>query len=216
MLSRNPSSCPLCLQAEIQYSFIHFKRLFYQCDECHLIFTDPQHHLTADEEKKRYESHQNNVEDLEYQKFVRPLFNAIKKKVGADKLGLDFGAGTGPVLTKLLSDEGFDIQLYDPFFYPSRQALLKMYDFIFASEVVEHFYHPRREFDLLEKLLSPQGSLFLMTLLYQEDTPKENWFYLKDPTHVCAYSLDTFHWIKNHYGFKAVENLGPRVVVLCK
>lgn len=209
-------SCPLCLQNEIKSSFTNFNRTFYECDVCHLIFVDPCHFLDRESEKKRYETHENDVLDPGYQKFVTPLFQAIKTKVSPEKRGLDFGAGTGPVLTKLLKDSGYEVELYDPFFHPNRSALEKTYDFIFASEVVEHFYYPRKDFALLGSLLLPAGFLFLMTLIMTEETPRETWFYLKDPTHVCAYSIKTFEWMKNHYGFSKLEVYEPRVVTFQK
>jgi len=208
--------CPLCLQREIKSSFTNLKRVFFECGVCQLLFVDSQYHLEPEAEKKRYETHQNDVFDPGYQKFVMPLFEVIRKKMSLDRLGLDFGAGTGPVLTKLLRDAGFQIDLYDPYFHPFWENLEKSYDFVFASEVVEHFYHPRTDFNLLEKIVSPKGCLFVMTLLYQEDTVKENWFYLKDPTHVCAYSLGTFEWIKKQFGFSDLETQGSRVVILTK
>jgi len=213
----NPQvSCPLCLQTKIQSSFINLQRTFYECANCSLVFVDPQHHLNKESEKKRYETHQNDILDPGYQKFVTPLFEIIKSKVSVEKSGLDFGAGTGPVLAKLLNDCGFKIELYDPFFHPNPTALAKKYDFIFASEVAEHFYSPQREFSLLDSLLEPSGFLFLMTLIMTEQTPRETWFYLKDPTHVCAYSLKTFEWIKKRYHFSKMEVFEPRVVAFEK
>lgn len=209
-------SCPLCLQSEIESSFTNFNRTFYECGICHLIFVDPSHFLDRESEKRRYETHQNDVLDPGYQKFVTPLFESIKIKVKPEKRGLDFGAGTGPVLTKLLRDSGYEVELYDPFFHPNRSALEKTYDFVFASEVVEHFYYPRKDFSLLGSLLLPAGFLFLMTLIMTEETPRESWFYLKDPTHVCTYSIKTFEWMKNHYGFSKLEVLEPRVVIFKK
>lgn len=209
-------SCPLCLRKDFKKSFVNLRRTFYECATCHLLFVDPQHHLDPVSERKRYETHQNDVFDLGYQRFVTPLFEAIKSKVSTEKLGLDFGAGTGPVLTKLLKSSGFQVELYDPFFHPNPKAIQKSYDFVFASEVVEHFYSPQRDFTLLHQLLSPRGFLFLMTLIVQPNTELTTWFYLKDPTHVCAYSPETFEWIKKHFQFSNLEVCSPRVAILTK
>ena len=208
--------CPLCLDASPKTSFAHLNRTFFECSVCDLFFVDPKYHLPSEAEKKRYESHQNDVLDPAYQNFVMPLFHIIQSRINRQSLGLDFGAGTGPVLTKLLTDDHFTIDVYDPYFHPHLSLLTNRYDFIFATEVVEHFYFPRKDFNLMTSLLRSKGYLFFMTLLHQSQTEKETWFYLKDPTHVCAYSQTTFEWIKRHYGFSQVEIISPRMVVLSK
>jgi len=59
--------------------------------------------------------------------------------------------------------------LYDPFFHPKSELLAKKYDFIIACEVIEHFHDPRKEFELLYKLLNQGGKLYLMTDLYSQE-----------------------------------------------
>ncbi|HAH33245.1 MAG TPA: methyltransferase, partial [Flavobacteriaceae bacterium] len=78
-------------------------------------------------EKERYLSHQNDVEDSGFQKFVSPIVRAIKANHSPKDKGLDFGAGTGPVVSKLLEDLNYKMALYDPFFHPSKAPLLNTY-----------------------------------------------------------------------------------------
>lgn len=124
------------------------------------------------------------------------------------------GAGTDPVLSEMLEEKGYRIARYDPFFWPNDDVLQLQYDFVFACEVVEHFYQPAREFELLRSLLKPRASLALMTLVVNEETDLPNWYCLRDPTHVCAYSQRTFQWIAKQYGFESVDFESRRVTVL--
>ena len=80
------------------------------------IFVDATLLPTAQDEISRYEIHNNDVEDKGYQKFVLPITKAILHNYKPNHTGLDFGAGTGPVISKVLQDHHYNIKLYDPFF----------------------------------------------------------------------------------------------------
>ena len=54
-----------------------------------------------------------------------------------------------------------------------------------------------------------------MTLIYHKGIDFENWFYKNDPTHVFLYQKETFHWIKNYFGFKKVI-INNRLILFCK
>ena len=107
------TKCTLCgLNVEL---FCEVKnKAYYKCTNCLSVFLDPRNLPSREEERSRYEEHNNDVEDLRYQEFVAPIVNAIKHNFTAEHVGLDFGAGTGPVITKLLRDNGYIIGLYDP------------------------------------------------------------------------------------------------------
>ncbi|NBX77490.1 MAG: class I SAM-dependent methyltransferase [Proteobacteria bacterium] len=206
--------CPLCSKLGFFSQVTNLKRVFHRCPSCDLLFVDPSQILSQEEEKKRYESHNNDIEDIRYQDFLRPLFRVILEAVPKNSKGLDFGAGPGPALSEMLKKKDFEIELYDPFFWPNENALNTQYDFVFASEVVEHFSNPNREFRLLRSLLKPKGKLFLMTLLYGPEIDLTQWYYLKDPTHICAYSKNTFNWIQSNFGFTKTKVQEPRIVSL--
>jgi 2-polyprenyl-3-methyl-5-hydroxy-6-metoxy-1,4-benzoquinol methylase len=89
----------------------------------------------------------------------------------------------------VLSENGYQIALYDPFYHRNNHVLSEKYDFIFASEVVEHFHHPMSEFQRLFEMLRPNGKLYIMTFLFNEAVTEkfENWYYKNDPTHVVIY-----------------------------
>lgn len=188
------------------------QREYLHCEVCDLRFLHPQFRLNAESEHARYQLHKNEVTDEGYQNFVKPLYNIVCKELSSAARGLDYGCGGGPVLSYLLAKQNYSVALYDPFFYPNEEVLNHTYDFVLAIEVVEHFYNPAIEFARLKKLVRPGGALGLMTLLYSEATPFADWYYRKDPTHVCFYSLKTFNWLKQAFAFTSCQFFGDRTI----
>lgn len=184
---------------------------YFQCECCDLRFLDPKSRLSAQGEFDRYLMHENDVSDPKYQNFVRPLYELIKQNISSTSKGLDFGCGSGPVLSHLLSADGYDINLYDPYFKPDHSALQGQYDFVFSVEVAEHFYNPCEEFSRLKELTVPNGHLMFMTLMYSQDIHFSSWPYRLDPTHVSFYSSRTFEWVKEKFDFKACRCFGNRI-----
>lgn len=199
--------CTLCgLNVEL-YCEVKNKA-YYKCTNCLSVFLDPRNLPSREEERSRYEEHNNNVEDLRYQEFVAPIVNAIKHNFTAEHVGLDFGAGTGPVITKLLRDNGYIIGLYDPLFWDHPGVLNEMYDYIACCEVMEHFHNPRKEFALLRSLLKPNGVLYCMTDLYSENIDFRRWRYKNDQSHVFFYHKHALEWIQSHMQFSRLEIKG--------
>lgn len=195
--------CPLCC-SESKFFAKTRKRSYFQCKLCSAVFMQASDHLSIDAEKKRYLSHNNDVEDKKYQDFVSPLVNSIRGHFSRESVGLDFGAGTGPVSTKLLEDNGYNVNKYDPFFWKEEGVLKLSYDFIFACEVIEHFRMPKSEFKLMRSLLKKDGILFCMSSIYSESIDFENWYYKNDPTHVFFYHKKTLDWIRENFHFREV------------
>ena len=79
--------------------------------------------------------------------------NFIVDHLSNNSLGLDYGCGKGPVITEQLKKKGYEIDLYDPYFYPNETYLDKSYDYIFSCEVFEHFYNPKEELIKLKNIL---------------------------------------------------------------
>ncbi len=200
-------NCTLCnARALFFHSFRH--RDYYKCQKCTAIMMDARHFLSPAEERARYEQHENCVDDPGYQRFVSPITDAIQEQFTPEAKGLDFGAGTGPVITKLLQDAGYSLLLYDPFFWNNPQVLQARYDFIACCEVMEHFQDPLREFRLLRSLLKPGGVLYCMTKIYSEDIDFMKWHYKNDPTHVFFYHQNTLRWIRAHLHFSRLVTSG--------
>ena len=198
-----PNICPLC-NNESSMFYQKNDKIYYQCRNCYGIFIEPNQRLDKFQEKLHYETHINDVDDIRYQIFVSPITSAILKDFNPQSKGLDFGAGTGPVISKVLKDNGFSIQQYDPFFHNYPHLLEFKYDFIACCEVMEHFHSPEKEFELLKKMLLPNGKLYCMTELYNESINFENWYYKNDPTHVFIYHQKSIEFIKEQFNFSDV------------
>ncbi len=196
--------CSLCGSQTTIFSEIHHQK-YFNCSECSGISLHPEHFLSADAEKERYQLHNNDISDLGYQKFVSPITLQVLEEHNPDQKGLDFGSGSGPVITSLLREKAYNITTYDPFFDANKNALENRYDYIVCCEVMEHFCKPYKEFKLLHSLLHPQGVLYCKTVLYNHSIDFESWWYKNDPTHVFFYTADTLNWIKEKFGFKSVE-----------
>jgi SAM-dependent methyltransferase len=196
--------CSLC-NNESEEFFEDKKRLFLKCKGCRAIFVDTLYLPDKPAEIKRYREHNNDVEDTGYQKFVNPVVNEIIADFGPLHTGLDFGAGPGPVISKLLADRNYQVKQYDPFFYNFPGLLELKYDYIVCCEVIEHFHKPAREFQLLRKMLGENGKLYCMTSIYNEKTDFKTWQYKNDPTHVFFYHKDTLNYISENFGFTSVK-----------
>lgn len=196
--------CPLCASSsQVFYQFK--KRLYHQCNNCYGIFMDESLRPKLDAEKERYLEHHNDVADLGYQNFVSPITNGVLQDYSAQDSGLDFGAGTAPVITKKLQDQNYQIQIYDPFFHANQALLKQQYDYLVCCEVIEHFYEPKKEFELLKSLMKPKAKLYCMTDIYNEEIDFHSWYYKNDQTHVFIYHQKTLEWIKEHIGFSKMK-----------
>jgi SAM-dependent methyltransferase len=199
--------CPLC-DGNAELFFEMPGKEYYQCGQCSGLFLGRACYVSKEDEKRRYEKHNNNIEDPRYQKFVEPIVSKIQETFGREHQGLDFGAGTGPVIAKLLREKGYSVELYDPYFCDDPKTLEKEYDFIVCCEVIEHFHYPAKEFRRLRSLLKPGGVLFCQTALYSKETDFKNWYYKNDQTHVFFYHANTLLWIQSKCGFSALETYG--------
>ena len=201
---KSPSSCPLCQHKAVSFYKKRDKH-FFQCTHCHAVFLDPDSRFKKDNEKQRYLHHQSSPEDSGYLDFLSPIITTVQDNFTAAHKGLDFGCGHTPVLSELLSKQQFDIASYDPIFHDNKSLLDQKYDFIICCEVIEHFYHPDKTFELLSKLLKPKGQLICHTHIYQDDIDFQSWYYKNDPTHVFFYHPSTLEYIKNKFSFTSLD-----------
>lgn len=208
------TKCLLC-NSKIELFYKSKNKKYYKCQNCSSVMLDPSNYLSNQEEKERYESHNNDVNDIRYQKFVSPIVESVKDNYNSNQIGLDYGAGTGPVITSLLEKEGYTLKLYDPFFHYYPNNLCKKYDYIICSEVLEHFHNPYDEFKNLTNMLNPKGSIFCMTSLYDEDINFENWYYKNDDTHVFFYHKKALEWIRDRFKFSNLEIDGKLIKFTC-
>ena len=123
----------------------------------------------------------------------------MQERLAPGSRGLDFGSGPGPTLSVMFEETGHFMAIYDRFYAQEPSVLETQYDFITATEVLEHLHNPGQELDRLWTLLKPGGNLGVMTQLVQDREAFTHWYYKNDPTHVCFYSRSTFQWLARQW-----------------
>ncbi len=209
------SDCPLCGASGCTFFSRDARRDYLRCAQCALVFVPPEQHLSAAEERAQYDLHENDPADLAYRKFLSRLFEPMCKRVLPPARGLDFGSGPGPTLSVMFEEAGYDMSIYDRYYAPDKSVFTGRYDFITASEVVEHFHQPGREFERLIGCIKPGGHLGVMTKRMTDAVAFAGWHYKDDPTHVCFFSEATFQWLADRLGC-GLTIAGRDVVILTK
>lgn len=207
--------CPLCGAAETAFFYLDDRREYFRCHSCELVFVPASYFLSLPAERAHYDRHENDSGDPRYRKFLSRLVEPMLEYLRPGDCGLDFGSGPGPTLSVMFTEAGWAMDIYDPAYQPVETVWRKEYDFITASEVVEHLHQPLAEFQRLWLVLRPGGVLGVMTKRVQNLRAFENWHYKNDPTHVVFYSDATFHWLSDHLGAR-LQIVGPDVVLLHK
>ncbi len=189
------NNCIVCESSLIEDFYTSDEKKHWKCNTCAAKFLDTIHYVDEETEKGRYLEHKNIIDDPGYRKFLSKLSDPLKSKLAPNSKGLDFGCGHGPALEDMLKSDGFEVDLYDPFFFPDKKVFSKKYHFISCTETAEHFHDPRKEFNSFDNLLMPGGWLGIMTSFLTTDDAFESWYYRRDPTHVTFYSEKTFEVI---------------------
>jgi 2-polyprenyl-3-methyl-5-hydroxy-6-metoxy-1,4-benzoquinol methylase len=190
-----PPRCPLCAEGAPVLYVSGRARSFWRCGRCALVFVPPSARPDAAAERARYDTHRNDPADAGYRRFLSRLAGPLLARVAPGAEGLDFGCGPGPALAAMLREQGLKVALYDPFYAPDASVLARAYDFVTATEVLEHLHRPADALDRLFGLLKPGGWLGVMTQSVRPPEALDAWHYARDPTHVCFYSRETFAYI---------------------
>ena len=195
-------TCTVCKNNKIEF-FLNIENLdYWQCKLCKATMLNPIHYISSNKEKKHYLKHNNEIDDTRYRDFLTNLIEPLKDKICVNDIGLDYGCGYAPALADILKKDGFNIELYDPFFFKNENIFFRKFNFITCSEVVEHFFKPYEEFNKINSLLATNSWLAIMTSFMTEDYLFENWHYRRDPTHVVFYKKITFKIIANQRDWK--------------
>ncbi len=205
--------CPLCAGGALAPFHRDWRRPYLCCDDCALVFVPPTHYLDPQAERAEYDLHRNRVDDPAYRAFLSRLALPLAARLAPGARGLDFGCGPAPALASMLREAGHEVSLYDIFYQPDPAVLRGQYDFICATEVVEHLHHPGQELARLWALLGPGGWLGVMTKLVRDHAAFASWHYKNDPTHVCFFSAMTWQWWARERG-ASLELLGADVILV--
>ena len=191
------------------------KGIRYLYDELtHFVIKDPKGYVSLEDEKERYDEHHNDLSDpnyYAYQTKILELFVRPNLKKGSV---LEFGCGQERVFEKLLLD--YKVSSYDLFYHPNEVIFEQRFDHIVTIETVEHFKHPFDEFSRFHRLLNDQGHLIVMTQFKPSFDLFDDWWYIRDKTHICFYDLNVFDYLAKAIGFEIVYTNHKNFIVLKK
>lgn len=187
-------------------------RGFMRCPVCDLIFVPDCFHLLPEDEAKRYRLHENTILNEGYAGMFLEKIALVHRYCPGTNSVLDYGCGPEPVLAELMKREGFDCDIYDPYFFAELPE--KSYDIVISTEVFEHFRDIRAELYKIRSLLNPGGFLAVMTSFHDAVGSFEDWWYVSDPTHICFLSARTFDWIAKQFGFKIIYTNRRNFIIL--
>ncbi|HEY9207201.1 MAG TPA: class I SAM-dependent methyltransferase [Candidatus Methanoperedens sp.] len=189
-------------------------RRFLRCNVCDLIFVPGNFHLSPEEEAARYRLHENTLLNKEYVRMFLEKISLIHQYCPGISSVLDYGCGPEPVLAELLRRDGYECDIYDPYFFPVFPE--GTYDLVISTEVFEHFRDVKSQIYNIISLLNPGGFVAVMTSFHDSIGDFEDWWYITDPTHVCFFGLKTFDWISKKFGLMMVYTNRNNFIILRK
>ena len=197
--------CRLC-DSVTESFFEHKHRNYERCTHCFLIQLRRSQCPSIEEETAEYMLHTNDPYDPGYRRFLGGVTDAMMQWLKVDQRSspniLDFGCGSGPAISVVLGEKGWNVHNYDPLYSPDRKQIEQKYDLISCTEVVEHFYEPKESWDLLFSLLKNDGCLVVMTSSSDNHCTRDafgRWRYVREKSHVAFFHSKTMQWLARHY-----------------
>ena len=207
-------NCRLCDAGNCEKVHRDRRRSYFRCAACDLVFVPESEQVTLDEERKRYDLHDNDHANEGYVRFLNEIVFLVKGRCSASDRILDYGCGRDTVLAGLLRKEGFDCTAYDPLYGIGMSSLSQSYDMIILCEVIEHLRDLKAEIRLLKKTAGQKGVFIVRTHLYPSLEKFPDWWYMNDITHINFFSIDTITTMAAMLGKKSVERRGRDIFIL--
>lgn len=207
--------CKLCNNPVIKIDDARNSWEFFHCKKCEFIFKNDSDFVNSEDELKQYNNHNNTMDSPGYvemfERFIADTFEEYKEEI---KDVLEFGSGPGPVLSELLKQKGFNVDIYDKYFSPQKVYKGKQYDLITSTEVIEHIEDPIAIFEFF-RASKEWGYLALMTQFHTNDAQDfQKWWYKNDPTHICFFRPKTFEVLAQKNGFKVLKHDSKKSILL--
>jgi 2-polyprenyl-3-methyl-5-hydroxy-6-metoxy-1,4-benzoquinol methylase len=209
--------CHICQTPTDPFEDQTGKTIFHYCGSCTAVFKSVEHHRPLDEQKKRYDLHENNEDDPGYRAYFQRFLDFVLPHIKEVERALDFGCGRSTLLSEMLEEHGIICQSYDPIYHPDTDYTDQTFDLIVSTEVFEHLHHPKEVFVSLVSLLKEGGYLAIQTQFHPNDTEAfRSWYYHKDPTHIVFSDLRPLPYWQKKYGCELLVDNGKNMVVLRK
>ena len=191
--------------------------VYYQCDRCESVFKSPECFIPINDQKERYDLHDNDPEHEGYQAYFKRFLDFVLPHVGTPSNALDFGCGRTSLLSTMLTKEGIACDYYDPIYHPGNLNDSKKYQLIVSTEVFEHLHDPKAVFKTLLERVEEGGYLALQTQFHPNDTEAfKGWYYRLDPTHIVFFTPRTFRTLCEITGCEYIVDNAKNMVVIRK
>ena len=209
--------CHICRCPAETFTDEKSKIRYHYCKACEYIFKSSQYYQELQEQKSRYDLHENNEEHEGYRAYFQRFLDYIMPLVGQPSSALDFGCGKSSLLAALLKENGIACDYYDPIYHPDNLVEGKKYDLIVSTEVFEHLHQPKEVFSELLSRLEKGGYLAIQTQFHPKDIQAfKQWYYHQDPTHIVFFTAYTFEVLCAIFGCAFVGENGKNMVVVQK
>jgi len=186
--------CPLCSSISSEVFSNDRKRNYLKCLTCSLVYVPDSFHLTTVDEKRRYDSHNNSSENVEYQEYLQTIIQKLGN-LSQFSSSLDFGSGKSTYLRDHLRELGLNSQVYDPYFHSDKSVLESKYDLILVIEVIEHVRDFQSFIEQLRVCSTSATTIMIKTALYPEAKFFNDWYYKRDLTHIQFFSLPSLELV---------------------
>jgi hypothetical protein len=198
--------CPLCQSKECVNLINQPNNIYHLCEDCFLISADTGILPTPKHEFDIYNQEPVAKLKLEENEWLSTLMAQLEAQAAqkGKLLGLDYGCGKQANLANALQRAGWEIELYDPYFFPDADFTLH-YDFIICKDTITHFHDPHSDFERLYHLLDKGGILILMTSFWKELEKVKTHLPHIDKTQTCFYHEKTIHHIASMFDWKLME-----------
>lgn len=193
-------NCSLCKVAGCTLFFKDRHRSFYFCPACELLFVPCNEHITVEDEKKRYELHDNSPGNSGYVRFLEEIVMTVKALELKNPKILDFGSGKNMVLSGILQRTGRDCDSYDPLYEIGNGNCSKQYDILVLCEVIEHLRDLNHEIRMIKGMLEKDGVVVLRTNIYESREKFRTWWYKEDLTHINFFAMKTIEQFASNLG----------------
>ena len=178
----------MCECDQVQKYAEDINREYYRCDRCELIFVPERYHLSRNDEKLRYDLHDNSAGNSGYVNYLNRIVEIVPEISRDVNAILDFGSGWNAVLTELLKGNGYQCVAYDPL-YDKKDFQSKSFDIVIICEVIEHLRSLRQELSIIADAMSNGSFVLIRTQLSPPKELFQKWWYIQDKTHINFFSL---------------------------
>ncbi len=206
--------CPICQNMTESFTDSAKDILYHECSVCQYIYKSPDIHPDLEQQKIRYDLHENDPEDEGYRAYFQRFLDFVLPVVGnSGGRALDFGSGESDLLAQMLSKHRYRTLSYDPIYRPDDYKKFR-YNLIVSTEVFEHLSTPLHTLKALASLLEEGGYIALQTQFRPHDREGFlDWYYRLDPTHIGFFAAKTLRYAAQKAGLRYIDDDGKNKII---